>query len=455
MKKFSFILMAAALMAGSSAYATKGIEDGSKFGTDQDSIRCIENLSNYINNYKIKNYDLAYDCWKIVYDECPRANGRTLYSNGEFLVLTKMSKETDAAKRKELFDLLMETFDRRIQYFGNDKKYPTEWILGRKAIDYLTYSKDKNGMDVAFEWLEKSVSTLGKNADADVINSYFQGLTDKYKANPDAMGESYINTYVDLISKIDARITDLKADAKGEKSVPAFETALNNVNNLFATSGAADCAILDKVFGDKIEAAKENADELARIMRLYKRNKCTESDFYFKAAEYANTLNPTEEAASGCGRRAIANKDYDKALEFFTQAVSLADNDDDLYDDNFMVAYTQMLMKRYSEARANALKAAQYDKTKGAPYILIAQMYAQSKPFDDEILNKTVYWAAVDMLEKAKSVDPECAGTANQLISSYKKYYPTKAEVFQHNQLKVGESFRIGGWIGESVRCRD
>jgi hypothetical protein len=70
-------------------------------------------------------------------------------------------------------------------------------------------------------------------------------------------------------------------------------------------------------------------------------------------------------------------------------------------------------------------------------------------------LAKTVYWAAVDKLEKAKSVDPSCAAEAQKLINSYRQQYPSKEDVFFKPELKPGTTFHIGGWINEDVRCRD
>ena len=98
--KIKTLLLAIATMVVLPSFAVKGIEDGSKFGTGEDSIRCLENLSLYTNYYKIKNYDLAYDSWKVVYEECPIAAGRTLYSQGAYLISYKMAKETDPAKKQ-------------------------------------------------------------------------------------------------------------------------------------------------------------------------------------------------------------------------------------------------------------------------------------------------------------------------------------------------------------------
>jgi hypothetical protein len=84
--------------------------------------------------------------------------------------------------------------------------------------------------------------------------------------------------------------------------------------------------------------------------------------------------------------------------------------------------------------------------------------YASSRPYANDakgaILNKTVYWAAVDKFVKAKQVDPTVEATANEYISSYSKYYPTKEERFDLPNEFSGSSFYVGGWIGENTSIR-
>ncbi len=55
-------------------FGQKGVEDGSRYGHGEDSIRCIKNLSLYREYVKQKNYEPALESWKIVYRECPKAS---------------------------------------------------------------------------------------------------------------------------------------------------------------------------------------------------------------------------------------------------------------------------------------------------------------------------------------------------------------------------------------------
>ena len=87
----------------------------------------------------------------------------------------------------------------------------------------------------------------------------------------------------------------------------------------------------------------------------------------------------------------------------------------------------------------------------------IANLYASSaRMVDDNMNGRSVYWAAVDKLNKAKSVDqsPENIEIVNKLIGSYSAHFPKKADVFMAQNLSDGQSFHVGGWIGESTVVR-
>lgn len=452
----SIFLVGLLLMVATSSYAVKAVDNGSKFGTGEDSIRCMENVSLLNSYYKIKSYDDAYNSFKIVFDECPQAAGRTLYNNGVTLIKYKMNNEKDAAKKKEWFELLMSCYEKRIVYFGNDKKYPEAYIRGRQAIDYIELSGDADYAKTVLPWLEKSVSERGSASEPAVVDYYFRILTQQYKANPETNKESYINSYLKIDRLLEGSI------ATNEKNREAYKTTRNNINAIFIASGAADCATLDGVFASKVEAAKDNVIELGTIIKLYRSAKCTESNVYFTASAAAHQLNPTSETAAGCGYQAVKKEEYDKALDYFNEAIALVEPsenaDSTKYEYQYVITGILMTQHKYTEAKAAALKAIQYNPSEGDPYVAIARMYADpsANPYkDDKILAKTVYWAAVDKLEKAKNIDPDLAEVAQSLINQYRKYYPSKEDVFFKPELKVGESFHIGGWINETVRCRD
>ena len=432
------------------AFAATGLAEGSKYGSGEDSIRCLENLSLYTQYYKIKDYSSAFEHWKLVYAECPMAGGRSLYANGAFLIANRLVAEQDPAKKQEIFNELMACYDKRIQYFGNDKKYPTEWILGRKAVDYLKYTTDNKAYEVVLPWLQKSIEYGQEMTDAEVMNAYFLQLEKQYQSDKAKYGEGFLNEYLRVGEWADKRI------AANDKYSEAFKQVRNNMDVVFVASGAADCEVLNQVFGPKVEVEKENAQALSKMIKLFRKAKCQESEVYFQASIYAHKLNPTAETAAGCAYQSVKKKEYANAIALFEEAINLSETDDDKYEYAYRMAILYQMQGNYSAARNSAKRALGFEPNHGEPYILIAQLYADSKIYpDDAILSKTVFWAAVDKLEKAKSVDPACAERAQSLINSYKKHFPTKEDVFFKPELKPGAPFLVGGWIGESVICRD
>lgn len=448
--KIKTLLLAVATMVTLPSFAVKAVEDGSLLGTGQDSARCIDNLVSYKYQYDQKNYDSAYVHWKVVYDECPRANGRTLYQNGAYIIAYKLAKETDPAKKQAWFEDLMKCYDQRIKYFGNDKSYPEAYIIGRKAMDYIQYSPEKDLLGVALPWLEKSVKEGKLKAETHVIHKYFELLEVRYQSDKAKYAESFINSYLELGNMVDQRI------AQGDKNKAAYVSLREALNGIFINSRAADCAILEGVFANKVEENKANAAELEKIINLFDKAKCDESEVYYAASRYAHALNPMAKTALGCARQYLKKEEYAKAVEFYNEALSLEQVDSLKYTYAIEKAGVLVASKRYAEAIASAREAIKYDSRQGEPYMLLAQIYVAVDPHpSDDVLNSTKYWAAVDKLLQAKSVEPGLAEKANTLINSYRKHYPNSNDVFMHNELKVGEAYTVGGVIGERVICRE
>ena len=104
-----------------SSFAQKGIEDGSKYGHGEDSLRCLKNLSLFSEYVKQKSYADALPSWEIVYNECPLASKR-VYTDGVKIKEWQIKTEKDKTQKNAYIDELMAIYDQRIKYFGNDRK---------------------------------------------------------------------------------------------------------------------------------------------------------------------------------------------------------------------------------------------------------------------------------------------------------------------------------------------
>ena len=49
----------------------------------QDTSECAQNLSIFVENAKVKNYEAAYEPWSLVRNECPELNICNIYLWGK------------------------------------------------------------------------------------------------------------------------------------------------------------------------------------------------------------------------------------------------------------------------------------------------------------------------------------------------------------------------------------
>ena len=73
---------------------------------------------------------------------------------------------------------------------------------------------------------------------------------------------------------------------------------------------------------------------------------------------------------------------------------------------------------------------------------------------DDPVKQRVVYCLVVDKAARAKAIDPSVTAQANKLIGTYTAAYPAKEDIFMHPDLQEGQSFTVGGWIGETTTIR-
>ena len=449
--KTKVILSAAAFgMVALSGYAQTGVQSGTKFGHGADSIACVQNLTLMQQAAKQGDFASAVEPWNKVYSECP-ASHVSLYQYGPKILGWQISQEKDAAKRAQVFNQLMSMYDSRAKYFGNMKKYGKHYILGRKALDYVTYvdpAKDPDKRQ-AYNWLAEAIDLGGTNNEVFVFQQYFMLSDAMYAKDQKGFKQQYINDYLKVTPLLSER------GASGDMKDTAYSKMKTIVDVMFAKSGAAKCSDLDGIYASQIDGKQTDKTFLKTVLALYKIADCEESSVYFKAAAYMYKIEPSSDAARGLATQAIKNKDYGKAIEYFNNAISLETNNGDKSKLYMNIAKVYMAQGNYTKSRSAAQSALSMNGANADAYIHIAKLYAQyfSSISDDQVIQKTAFWAAVDKLERAKSVDPSRAAECNKLISQYKTYFPPSTELFMRG-IKAGSSYTVPGWIGETTTVK-
>ena len=437
-------------LIGAQAFGQKGIEDGSKYGHGEDSLRCLKNLSLFTEYVKQKSYADAIESWEIVYNECPLATTK-IYTDGIKIMEWRYKREKDKAKKEELFQQLMGVYDQRIKYMGNHKKYNEAYILGRKATMMLKYKKTKKEYRAqAQEMFKKSIASKKANSEVAVLATYMTNTVAMYKGGQ-VQPEEVVNNYLTVTEYLTKQINAVKKESIKNKLIGVKET----VEKLFATSGAADCETIEKIFGPKFAENKTNKDWLTMVSKLLTRGACEEAQLSYDVAVSLYEIEPSASAAFTIGVRNLKNGDPNTASKYITEAIELEEDALLKGKYHYYLALVKQSQGKLAEARTNARKAIELRTNWGDPYLLIGNLYASSaKNFGTkEFEHKTAYWAAVDMFVKAKSVDPESAAKANELIAIYSKHFPGTEEIFFEGH-KEGDSYSLGGWIGTTTKVR-
>ena len=411
--------------------------------TDEE---CMINLSLFHESVKNKQFEEAYGFWLPVYQSRPDLN-KAIYTDGAEILGYRYQQTTDENVRKALRDSIMQLHDDRIKYF-DEAKYPDSYVLGLKAMDYLTYFPEDELALPAYGWLKESVTALGAKAQITVLRKFVEVSYNLYKSNTDQYGEQFLADYQMASAALDQIAVAGGKNAEHAASQKAY------VDRLYAASGAADCSQMDQMYASVVAESANDIDKLGSIMKLYRRLGCTESDVYFAAAEHAHKLQPTDESAAGCAQMCIKKGDLEGAVEYYKQALTMVANNDDKADYLYRLANVYVSLKNYQQGVSHAQQALELNAEDGRCYLLMGICYASAKIYDDPILARSVFWVACDMFQKAKSVDASCSSDANKLIATYRQYFPSKEDVFFHRDLNEGATFRVGGWIGRNTVCR-
>ena len=455
----------------------------SKYGAD--SANCVTKLSVYREYYKqweaakfapetVNNEMIS--AWREVFLTCPRASQYT-YTNGEKILdylIRQNPKDKDA-----YIDTLCMLMDNRAQFFPTDPKTGASQVAnikGRKGM--LIYTYNKNRYEEAYNVLKDAVALDPSQLQGAYIDAYFKATIDMVN-NGKEEKMTIINVYQELSEVLDdnikvlaeneAQLVAARANAeetgdndavagfdkqidKNEKSININKGVKNNIDNLFQPY--ASCEDLIKVFSAKMAETPDDIVLLKRITTILDKKDCTDSKLFLDASKKLYELEPSPEAAYNIGIKLFKDGKNGEAARYFEQATS-ASNNDRVYRAYRNLAYCYLNMGANGKCRDAARRAAQVDPTAGEPYIIIGQAYAASAGSfsDSPFKGKEVYWVAVDKFAKAASIDSSVASRANGLAATYRQHFPTTEDIF-FNDYSVGQSFTVGGWIGETTTIR-
>ncbi|WP_294082290.1 tetratricopeptide repeat protein [Proteiniphilum sp. UBA5384] len=421
------------------------------YGHGEDSVNCRLNLSLMQTSAKAEDYQGALKPWLSTYENCP-ASSKNIYIYGPRIFKALHGEATDAAKKKEYLDKVMEIYDTRLKYFGDDDAKGT--ILAYKAYDYMELMGENADQSVVYNMLNEAIGELKDKMNPLDAYSYFMVASLSQYLSDSAKKDQYISDYFQTIAYVDQAIANAHG-ANDETSADYLAMVKDGIVKGFVNSGAGDCKTLAEYYADKVEPNKANKEFLNEVLDALGSVGCSDTDLYFTASEYLYHLEPSAGAAIGLANKSLRDKDYETALKYYSAAAKMETDKNKASDYMMQLAGIFSNQRNFAKARQAAYDALEYNPNNGEAYILIAQLYASSAAniFPEPEKAGLVYLVAVDKLQKARSVDPGVASKANNLINRYSAAFMDTETAFMMG-IKAGETVTIPGWIGETTTVR-
>jgi tetratricopeptide (TPR) repeat protein len=419
----------------------ENIYENPKYGPDSASrMECANNLSTMSEFMKINLYSYALASWQKVFSDCPESS-RNIYLYGVKIYRDKLDNASDDAVKARALDTLMLIYDKRIEHFGQEGL-----VLGRKGLDLLKYNR--NQVQESYGLLKKSVEIGKVNSEPAVMVTLMQ-LSNALLKSGVIEGRELIDIYLVTVDILETRI-------KAGKSRGQAEKALENIEAIFANSGAADCETLVEIFGPKFEQTPEDLEFLKKITSLLTDQDCEDSQLFANASENLYRIEPSAQAAYNLAKLFFKKEDFTKSVTYYREAIG-SEADAELKA-KYQYELGLIQFTKYDDfegARTLALSAIENKSAWGQPYILIGNLYASSsnRCGENEFEKSTVFWAAVDKFIQAKTVDPSVGDEASELINKYSQYFPNVEDAFFYG-FENGQSYTVGCWINERTTVR-
>ncbi len=407
-----------------------------------DSTMGMQELSIYKEFYKQKNYKDAYSHWQYVFKNAPGARKFT-YVDGVKILEYKIKATKDTKKRAALIDTLMLLHDQRIKCFGEEG-----YVLGRKGIEMVKFKGSE--VEEVYNTFDKAVSLTQNETEYYVLEYYFKYVVKAYEKN--LIDKKKV---LDIYQNV-TKITDANSSGKGASKYA--EVAQRVGDDFIGAKIVEDCAQAKELFEEGYKANPDDKATLTQMFEVMRSVGCIDDPLFIEVTEKLNTKEPSAKMASFLAKAKASKNELQEAIKYCNQAIELETENDKKAEYYLFMAEIYQKSNQYSAARTNAYKAADLKSGWGDPYLLIGDLYASSGPLcgpGTGFKSQVVTWVAIDMYNKAKSVDASVASKASKKIANYAKYMPTKEDIFLNiPDKKEGDSYEVGCWISQSTTVR-
>jgi tetratricopeptide (TPR) repeat protein len=416
--------------------AQNGVETGTPFGQGEDSTRCLRNTSLYSTYYENKDYNMAVQFWRPVFNECPGSSKNT-YIKGEAMFKDFFRKTGN----KAYIDTVMMILDQRTKYFNEE---PANNL--RKAFALYEFGgNDPAYAKQCYDIINSVMQTSPQNFDY-TYSSLYMAITAKCYALKIIEAPAVISAYSQSMNVVEKQLSRKPGDTR-------YLEAKKNIDAVFRSSGAASCANIEELFTAGVDKNPNDTAMLRKVLTLLTETGCKDSELYYKAATNMYRSEPNASSAAQLAEMNVARKKYKEAEKYYTEAVDL--ETDQIIKSGLLTKLATLELASDSKQAARDFAKAAYslDPTNGNALYIIGEAYAGAR-IGEAFENQTVYWVVVDYLNRAKNTDPTLKDQVDDRIAIYSRLFPSKEEAFFRSLVEEGVPYQVGGWVNESTTIR-
>lgn len=434
----------------------------------QSNEECLNNLSIFAESAKIKNYDVAYDTWLLVLNECPKLN-LAIYSYGERILKHKI-KNSSGSEQQSFKEDLIGLYDKWIINFPKRKGVSKIGsILSTKAQALIDYkmADDASVYDVFDEAYTKDSASF---TNPKGLYNYFDTLYKQYKVSA-VSTEDLFNKYEEISEKFEYESTSLakkldKILIKEDNGDPLTKREIKNKRVYEVNSRAiaillknldaiivieATCENLIPLYQRNFEEYKTDPIWLNRAASRMSSKDCSNDPLFVTIIETLHRLDPGADSAYYLGLLNDKRGKSSEALKYYEESIFLESDKYKKAKILYKIAVKFKNSGRKQSARNYALKALRNQPSMGRAHLLIASLYASSANDcgDNQFNKRAIYWLAADIAKKAGRVDASIRKSANKTALSYMGRAPSKTDIF--SQANQGAKITFNCWVGASV----
>lgn len=433
----------------------------------------------YRDNYKMARksdgtFDLerlkgALPYWTKVFEVAPAADGKRdwHYANGVDIYMELFKAETDATKKDEYKQKVLDLYDGWVQCIesgaiivsNTSKEEYIGYIRGREAFNmYYT-------LNVPYEdniaSLEEAIDKAGNKSEYIVFDPYARIVV--YQFTNELMDK-------EMARDVHKKLNDI-ADHNIENNQQFgsyYKTAKESMNAVFAQieNYIFDCDYFKEKLLPEHEADPKNGELLRSIISTLKQRGCTDedptmADLNAKYKSYADSVNAILQAEQYAkfphihARALYKEEKWDEAIGKWEEAMEKAEEEDKAAEYNYWIGYTKFFKKdQVGGALANARKGMSSSEYGGKATMLVGDIYAKlSRSCGDPAWEQRLaVIAVIDKYASAKAKDPSISDEANRKIGIYNASLPERQAGFMR-KVSEGQSVSLS-CLGESVKVR-